>query len=84
VTLTVDRRDAEVSFRVEDTGPGIAPEHLPRLFDRFWQARESRRGGAGLGLVIARGIAEGHGGRVEVQSRLGHGSAFTLVLPEQP
>jgi len=82
VTLTVDRRAGEVSFRVEDTGPGIAPEDVPRLFDRFWQARESKRGGAGLGLVITRGIAEGHGGRVEVQSRLGHGSAFTLVLPE--
>jgi signal transduction histidine kinase len=84
VVLTVSRVDDAVRFRVEDTGRGIAPEDVPRLFDRFWQARESRRGGAGLGLVIARGIAEGHGGRIEVGTRLGHGSAFTLVLPGEP
>jgi signal transduction histidine kinase len=82
VTLTVSRDDGAIRFRVEDTGRGIAPEDLPRLFDRFWQARESGRGGAGLGLVIAQGIAEGHGGRVDVESRLGEGSAFTLVLPD--
>jgi signal transduction histidine kinase len=84
VSLTVARRDDAVRFRVEDTGCGIAPENVPRLFDRFWQAHESGRGGAGLGLVIAQGIAEGHGGRIEVESRPGAGSTFTLVLPEQP
>jgi len=83
VSLTVRRRDDAVLFRVEDTGPGIASEDVPHLFDRFWQAHESGRGGAGLGLVIARGIAEGHGGRIEVESRLGHGSTFTVVLPQQ-
>jgi signal transduction histidine kinase len=82
VTLTVSRDDATIRFRVEDTGRGIAPDDVPRLFDRFWQARESGRGGAGLGLVIAQGIAEGHGGRIEVESRLGEGSAFTLVLTD--
>jgi signal transduction histidine kinase len=84
VSLTVARRHDVVLFRVEDTGPGIAPDDLPRLFERFWQAHESGRAGAGLGLVIAQGIAIGHGGRVEVESRLGHGSVFTLVLPDQP
>jgi signal transduction histidine kinase len=84
VSLTVQRRHDVVVFRVEDTGPGIAADDLPRLFDRFWQAHESGRAGAGLGLVIAQGIAIGHGGRVEVESRLGHGSVFTLVLPDQP
>jgi len=84
VTLSVNRDDKSVRFRVEDTGVGIAPENIPRLFDRFWQAHESRRGGAGLGLVIAHGIAEGHGGRIEVESQPGRGSTFTLVLPEQP
>jgi len=84
VSLTVRRSEDGIRFRVEDTGCGIAPENLPRLFDRFWQAHESGRGGAGLGLVIARGIAEGHGGRIEVESRLGAGSTFTLILPEQP
>jgi signal transduction histidine kinase len=84
VTVAVHRRDDTVRFRVEDTGVGIAPDNIPRLFDRFWQAQEAGRGGAGLGLVIAHGIAEGHGGRVEVESRVGHGSVFTLVLPGQP
>jgi signal transduction histidine kinase len=84
VTLAVNRDDKTVRFRVEDTGVGIAPENIPRLFDRFWQAHESGRGGAGLGLVIAHGIAEGHGGRIEVESQLGRGSTFTLVLPERP
>jgi signal transduction histidine kinase len=84
VTLTVSRGAGAVRFRVEDTGPGIAPEDMPHLFDRFWQARESGRGGAGLGLVIAKGIADGHGGHVEVESTPGRGSAFTLVLPEEP
>ena len=86
VALTVARAPGTgagdaVAFRVADTGPGIAPEHLPHLFDRFWQARTSHRAGAGLGLAIARGIAEGHGGRIEVESTPGAGSVFTLVLP---
>ena len=84
VTLAVNRDDNSVRFRVADTGVGIAPENIPRLFDRFWQAHESGRGGAGLGLVIAHGIAEGHGGRIEVESQPGRGSTFTLVLPERP
>jgi signal transduction histidine kinase len=84
VALTVRRVEQTVLFRVEDTGPGIPPEHVPRLFDRFWQAHESGRSGAGLGLVIAQAIAVGHGGRIEVESRVGSGSAFTFVLPVQP
>jgi signal transduction histidine kinase len=83
VTLAVTRDANSVRFRVTDTGVGIAPENMPRLFDRFWQAHESGRGGAGLGLVIAHGIAEGHGGRIEVESQPGRGSTFTLVLPER-
>ena len=84
VALTVRQSGEAVRFRVEDTGPGIPPESLPHLFDRFWQAHQTGRGGAGLGLVIAQGIARGHGGSIEVESRLGYGTAFTLVLPEQP
>ena len=81
VTLSVAPRGEAVAFRVRDTGRGIRPEHLPHLFDRFWQARESRRGGAGLGLAIALGIAEAHGGRIEVDSVPDHGSTFTFLLP---
>ncbi len=70
-----------VAFHVSDRGPGIAPEQLPHLFDRFWQGPDGRRGGIGLGLPIARGIAEVHGGWVRVHSEPRVGSTFSLVLP---
>lgn len=70
-----------VSFAVTDTGPGIPQEHLPHLFDRYWHGRTSLKGGAGLGLAIARGIAEGHGGGIDVVSTEGIGSTFTLRIP---
>jgi signal transduction histidine kinase len=73
--------DGTALFRVADTGPGIAPEHLPHLFDRFWQARETRRAGAGLGLAIAKGIVEAHRGSIGVESAVGTGTAFTCVIP---
>jgi len=69
---------------VQDTGIGIAPEALPRIFDRFFRADPARSrdsGGAGLGLCIARTIAEVHGGRIEVESTPGVGSTFTVRLP---
>ena len=69
---------------VEDTGLGVAPADLPRLFERFYRARgaEARREkGSGLGLTIVKSIAEQHGGRVSVESRLGAGSTFTLEIP---
>jgi signal transduction histidine kinase len=65
-----------VRFEVRDTGPGIPAEHLPHLFDRFWQARETRRAGAGLGLAIAQGIARAHGGELSVESAPGAGARF--------
>jgi PAS domain S-box-containing protein len=71
----------EVVFSVSDSGVGIAPEHLPFVFDRFWQARKSERAGAGLGLAIARGIVEAHGGRIWVESEPGRGSTFWFTLP---
>ena len=69
---------------VADTGPGIPPEHLPRIFDRFYRvdkARSRADGGAGLGLSISRWIAEAHGGSIEAQSAPGEGSRFTVRLP---
>lgn len=68
-------------FEVSDSGAGIAPEHIPHLFNRFWKGAQSSRVGAGLGLFIVRGIIESHGGRVEVDSAPGIGTTFTLMLP---
>jgi len=84
VTLTLKRQAGWVHIRVEDTGAGIAPEDLPHIFDRFYRADRSRArpGGAGLGLAIARCVAEAHGGRLEAESTVGAGTAFTLSLPE--
>lgn len=74
-------RWAEV--RVADSGVGIAPEELERVFDRFYrgEAARARPGGTGLGLAIARLLVEQHGGRIDVQSRLGQGSEFRVLLP---
>jgi len=69
---------------VRDTGPGIPPEHLPRIFERFYrvdQGRSRELGGTGLGLSIVRHVAELHGGRVSVESELGRGSTFRVELP---
>jgi signal transduction histidine kinase len=81
VVLGLAERDGSVEMSVEDDGPGIEPELLERLFDRFAQA-SSARAGSGLGLVIVKGVAEAHGGDVVVRSRPGHGAAFTIRLPE--
>ncbi len=85
VTLSSQARDHRVLVRVEDTGVGIAPEHLPLIFDRFWradQARSWRQGGSGLGLTIAQGIARRYQGEITVSSQLGVGSCFQVHLPE--
>ena len=71
-------------WSVQDHGPGIAPEHLPRLSERFYRVDRSRSretGGTGLGLAIAKHVAQRHGGELRIESRLGAGSRFTLVLP---
>jgi signal transduction histidine kinase len=70
-----------VEFMVRDTGPGIAPEELPHVFDRFWQAKKAARSGVGLGLAIAKGIVESHGGRICAMSELGRGSSFVFTVP---
>jgi signal transduction histidine kinase len=81
VELAARRHGAAIRFEVADDGPGIAAEQIPRLFDRFWQAERGQRGGAGLGLAIAKGIVEAHGGQIEVASQLGRGSTFSFLLP---
>ncbi len=84
--IEVGTRDEEngVEFYVRDYGPGIASEHLPRLFERFYRvdkARSRESGGTGLGLAIAKHIVRAHGGTVRVASELNRGSTFSFVLP---
>jgi PAS domain S-box-containing protein len=84
VTVSVHATGDQVHISVADTGPGIAPDQVPRLFDRFWQANRKDRRGVGLGLSIVKGIADAHGGDVRVQTAEGAGTTFTLVLPSAP
>ena len=74
-------RDREVHFWVRDSGSGIAEEDVLHVFDRFWQADNARHRGTGLGLLIAKGIVEAHGGRIWVESTKGHGSTFFFTIP---
>lgn len=80
ITLSAKAADGQVRFSVADTGAGIDPQDLPRVFDRFWTAGKCR-GCAGLGLAISRGIVEAHGGAIHAESRPGQGSTFTFTLP---
>jgi signal transduction histidine kinase len=71
-------------MRVRDTGAGIPPEQLPRIFEKFYQAdnqRAARAAGTGLGLAIAKGIVEAHGGWISCESTVGVGTTFTIRLP---
>ncbi|HEX5936361.1 MAG TPA: HAMP domain-containing sensor histidine kinase [Actinomycetota bacterium] len=84
VTISARRRNGSVEVAVADTGAGIAPEHLPRLFERFYRADAARtrgEGGTGIGLAIARSVVEAHGGRISAESEPGRGSVFTFDLP---
>jgi heavy metal sensor kinase len=87
VRLSARRVGADAILDVVDSGPGIAAEHLPFVFDRFYRADAGRarstRGGAGLGLAIARWAVDANGGRIEVESAPGRGSTFRIVLPQE-
>ncbi len=86
VELRLARRGNDAAFAVRDTGIGIAAADLPYVFERFWRAdrvrsRAVERGGSGLGLAISQYIAQAHGGQLTLQSRLGRGSTFTVLVP---
>ena len=70
-----------VKFSVTDTGPGISPHDVPLVFERFWQGSRETRGNAGLGLTIGKGIAEGHGGSIWVESEVKRGTTFAFTIP---
>ncbi len=80
ITVTAAVRPDAVLVSVTDTGPGISPDHLPHIFDRYWQSSRRNRG-AGLGLPIAKSIIEAHGGRIWAESASGAGAVFHFTLP---
>ena len=84
VSVRCERTGDAVRFTVADTGPGIDPALLPHLFDPYWSAPAPGRRGTGLGLYIARGIIERHGGRIWVESQPGNGTTFCFTLPAAP
>ncbi len=82
VEISLDTNGREVRVKVADTGIGIAPQKVEKVFERFYRGDESRSTpGSGLGLSLAQAIVNAHGGRIEVESRVGEGSTFTVVLP---
>lgn len=87
ITVSVETDADGVTIGVRDEGPGIPPEAMPRLFEQFYTGRTSLSDhniGTGLGLPIAQGIVEAHGGRIWVESEPGHGALFRVWLPWEP
>ncbi len=82
-TVRVELRedDGWAVLTVSDTGRGIPPDELPRVFDRFYRGRDVRAGGSGIGLTVVRELVSAHGGEVEASSEPGSGSAFTVRIP---
>ncbi len=80
VSVTAQPEDSMVRFAVEDTGIGIAPEHLPRIFEKFFRVPGQEHISSGLGLTIAKEIVEAHGGAIEVTSQPGKGTKFTFTV----
>jgi signal transduction histidine kinase len=84
VSVTVVEGPETVTIEVDDTGPGIPPDELPHIFERFYRGTntgEERASGSGLGLAIVRSIVEMHDGEVDVSSAVGEGTAIRIVLP---
>ena len=84
IACTLVRQDGKAVASIADSGIGIAAEHLPFIFDRFYRVDKARtyaEGGTGLGLAIASSIAKMHGGEIKVESQEGAGTTFTVVLP---
>jgi signal transduction histidine kinase len=81
VRVTAEPHPGGVLFTVSDTGPGIPKEHLSHIFTPYWQAKRTERLGAGLGLPIAKGIVEAHGGEIWAESEPGEGTRFLFTLP---
>lgn len=84
VTINAEQKDRNIEIQVKDTGPGIDAAHLPKVFNRFYRVDKGRsrdQGGTGLGLAIVKHIVQYHNGRIEVESRRGKGTCFTITIP---
>jgi signal transduction histidine kinase len=81
IRVSACQQGSEILVSIEDTGPGIPQEELPKVFDWFARVPGTKKKGSGLGLSIARGIVEAHGGRIWAESQLGKGSSFFFTLP---
>ena len=85
IEISISSRDGQTEVSVRDTGSGIAPEHLPRVFDRFYRGDASRSSaGTGLGLSLVKSIVDLHGGSARIQSELGRGTTVILTFPQKP
>jgi len=83
ILVQVRREKTDLILSVADTGPGLSPELLPRIFDKFVRAPDAPAGGSGLGLAIVKGFVEAHGGRISAANRPGGGAVFTMRLPQK-
>jgi len=87
IIVRIEQKDRAAVVTFRDTGIGIPPEHLPRVFDRFYRVDKSRsreQGGTGLGLSIAKTIVTAHGGQIELASVPGRGTTCTVTVPTEP
>ena len=85
IQIRVDATDHdEVQFAISDTGPGISKHDAEHLFERYWRSDTAQYKGTGLGLAIVSGIVSAHGGRIWVESELGHGATFCFTIPVAP
>ncbi len=84
--ISLENSGGEIQCSVSDRGPGISPENLPLIFERFYRVDKSRdreSGGSGLGLAIARALIEAQGGSIQAQSKMGDGTIITFTLPAE-